>query len=110
MKSQVACLRYVIGIVAALGFSVGMASAGETATPSRKARAKLQSAAKTSEVKTQAKPSRQLLTGSHIPTSAKRMGTTADTPYPIYIIDGRDMARCGAGSVSDALKRCPAVR
>ncbi len=53
---------------------------------------------------------KQVLTGSHIPTVARRIGNTADTPYPIYILDTREIGQSGASSVAEVLRRCPAIR
>ncbi|MCS7089212.1 MAG: hypothetical protein RMN51_10860 [Verrucomicrobiota bacterium] len=52
----------------------------------------------------------QVITGSYIPRQVKRMGQTADTPFPVHILDGRDIERTGAGTVAEALRRVPAVR
>lgn len=56
------------------------------------------------------KESKRVITGSHIPREVKRMGQTADTPFPIHILDSRDIERSGAATVAEALRRVPAVR
>ncbi|MCX7865701.1 hypothetical protein [Limisphaera sp. VF-2] len=53
---------------------------------------------------------KRVITGSHIPREVKRMGQTADTPFPIHILDSRDIERSGAATVAEALRRVPAVR
>ncbi|MGA4645250.1 hypothetical protein [Limisphaera sp. 4302-co] len=52
----------------------------------------------------------RIITGSHIPRKVKRMGQTADTPFPIHILDSRDIELSGAATVAEALRRVPAVR
>ncbi len=54
--------------------------------------------------------SKRIITGSHIPREVRRMGQTADTPFPIHILDSRDIERSGAATVAEALRRVPAVR
>lgn len=56
------------------------------------------------------KESKRVITGSYIPREVKRMGQTADTPFPIHILDSRDIERSGAATVAEALRRVPAVR
>lgn len=110
MKPDRTCRFVTVGAVAALLLVASFAVAGEASTSDNRTRAKHQSPTKQPAATAPAKQSKLLLTGSHIPSKARQMGMTADTPYPIYIIGGKEIARSGAGSISEALRRCPAVR
>lgn len=109
---KAASVRHVVtlGFAAALTFALGTASANETKKKESASATKQPAATKPAKATATPKQATQLLTGSHIPTHVKRMGNTADTAYPICIIDAKEIARSGAGSVAGALKRCPAVR
>jgi hypothetical protein len=110
MKTQRENFLSALGFCVALTVGAANASGTDTAKSPDTTAFKQPTAAKPAKTTVCEKQATQLLTGSHIPTTAKRMGRTADTPYPIYIIDGKEIQRSGAGSISEALWRCPAVR
>src|SRR5688572_3673240 len=45
-----------------------------------------------------------VVTGSHIPRTVKRDGNITDMPFPVYVIDRKQIERCGAASVAQALR------
>lgn len=112
MKSpiQVLCVAFAFAITAGPAFAGTEALRGVTAGPKSDATRKTRAVALPVKGNAGEKQAAQLLTGSRIPTTARRVGRTAETPYPIYIIDRKEIEQSGAASVAEVLRRCPAVR
>jgi outer membrane cobalamin receptor len=54
-----------------------------------------------------AEPTKETVTGSHIPREVQRIGRTTDSIAPVYVLDRTDIDRSGATSVGAVLRRVP---
>jgi len=98
-------------IVALLSLGGGMTLWASAAPQPAREKKKATSVRQPKQVQvTGPRESKRIITGSHIPREVRRMGQTADTPFPIHILDSRDIERSGAATVAEALRRVPAVR
>jgi hypothetical protein len=64
---------------------------------------KAQKAPKT-ESREKEKTEKVVVTGSLIPRSVRRDGNITDMPFPVYVIDRKQIERSGAASVTQALR------
>jgi outer membrane cobalamin receptor len=108
-------IRSIICSTCAVLILIAAAVADEKAAANSESRTKTSGKAedttKKSEAANRAEQSKQVITGSYIPSKVRRNGPMHNTTSPVYVIDRQAIDQTGATTVAQVLKRqAPGVR